>query len=179
MSLLLAAVGVVVLSRIGKGAESVDSVVAGRYDANFKAEAIKYGLDWKMLKAISIIESNEGRAPSVARGLLLPNDIEGSKSSDGKSWGLMQFTLPTARDFDPSATPEKLNNPQYSIWLAGKYFNQLSKIFFGYPRKTEFMVKSYNQGQGNTLNRDAKGLVGYADQYWTKYQKAYKNIKGV
>lgn len=141
------------------------------FDNLFKKYAEKYNLDWRMLKAIAMIESSLGRAPSVAHGLKNPTDIENSKSSDGKSWGLMQVTLPTARDFDSNATSERLNNPEYSINLASQYLRTLFSIFKNDQKQIEKVIKSYNQGQGNTLNGKT-----YADSYWIKYQTAYKAL---
>ena len=76
---------------------------------------MKLKIDPMMLKAICKIESDLGRAKSVRRGLEVPSDIQGSISFDKKSWGIMQFTIPTAQDFDPSATAEKLNNADYYL----------------------------------------------------------------
>lgn len=138
------------------------------FDDLFKNMATKYGLDWKMLKAIAIIESSLGAHPSVKIGLENPSNVEGSKSSDGKSWGLMQVTIPTARDYDKLVTPEKLNIPYYSVEIASKHLAMLKKLFNGDVQK---IVKSYNQGQGNTLAGKT-----YADGYWTKYLNAYRSI---
>jgi membrane-bound lytic murein transglycosylase MltF len=144
---------------------------SNNFDELFQKYAIKYNLDWRMLKSIAIIESSLGRAPSVAHGIKNPTDVENSKSSDGKSWGLMQVTLPTARDYDSNATAERLNSPEYSINLASQYLRTLFSIFKGDVKIIEKVVKSYNQGQGNTL----KGKT-YADGYWIKYQNAYKTL---
>ena len=76
-----------------------------------------YGVPWRWVFAVMLNESNLGMAPSVARGILFPSDIEGSKSSDGKSWGLMQLTLGTARIHDAGVTEAKLNDPDTSIKL--------------------------------------------------------------
>lgn len=145
------------------------------YDDLYKKYAGLYNLDWKMLKAISIIESNEGRAPSVAYGILNPSDVENSKSSDGLSWGLMQLTLTTARDYDRNVTVAGLNDPDYSIVLACKHLAFLKKLF----SENEWVIKSYNQGQGNSL-KEKQGLIsGYADSYYKKYLNAYNSISGI
>lgn len=148
-----------------------------KFDSLFKKYAAQYNLDWKDLKAISLVESDLGRYPSVAHGMKFPNDVEKSKSQDGKSWGLMQVTVTTAKDFDPTASPEKLNDPEYSVMLASKYLKMTRKYFSeSDPRFKEFWIKSYNQGAGNTLKRDVKGLKGYADDYWVKFQKQLKRV---
>lgn len=142
-------------------------------DTILKKYAELNGLDWKMLKAICANESSLGTHPSVVRGMNNPSDIEGSKSSDGKSWGFMQMTLPTAKDFDSTATPEKLNNPEYSIRLAAQFVKWLSNRFkITDPRRNEWIIKSYNQGVGNTQNEIA-GKKGFADEYWDRYQRNY------
>lgn len=145
-------------------------------DYLFQKYGATYGVDWKILKAICMIESNLGRAASVARGAMYPNDVEGSKSSDGKSWGVMQMTIPTARDFDAGATPELLNNAEYSVALAARFFAWVQKQFpvMEY-RYLEYCVKSYNQGVGRTQAM-ARGGPDYAGDYWTKFQKAFKTV---
>lgn len=153
------------------------------YDDLFKKYAKIYGLDWKMLKAIAIIESDQGREASVKRGLENPSDVEGSKSSDGLSWGLMQVTIVTARDYDSTATPQKLNNPEYSIKIASQHLARLKKIFNpSDARFNEWVVKSYNQGQGNTLKEmKSSNSNSYqaAKNYWLKYINAYSSIEGI
>ena len=96
-----------------------------RFDALFKKYGKLYMVDWQMLKAIAMNESSLGSVKSVAHGIMYPSDIEASKSQDGKSWGLMQVTLTTARDLDPTASAEKLNTPEYSIKLAAQYLGTL------------------------------------------------------
>lgn len=157
---------------VAGGAVVTKTYISNYYDALFQKYGGKYGVDWKMLKRISMIESSLGLNARVAHGLLNPSDIEGSKSYDGKSWGLMQVTLDTAKWLDPSATVEKLNNAEYSIELAAKYFAYLQKYFPKTDaRYTEWVVKSYNQGQGNTAKERAGSIAGYAGDYWAKYQK--------
>ncbi len=130
------------------------------------------GDDWSVLKAICMNESSLGRAPSVALGLVDPSNAEASKSTDGKSWGLMQMTLPTARDYDPDVTPAKLNNPEYSIRLAAQFLRSLRRQF----SELEFVVKSYNQGAGNSRKEIAGTIDGYAGEYWDRFQRNYKLV---
>lgn len=149
------------------------------YDELFKKYASKYGLDWYMLKAIAIVESSLGQALSVLRGLANANDVEGSKSTDGKSWGLMQVTLTTAKDYDANASPQKLNNPDYSVEIAARHLKMLEGLFDkSDPRYREWVIKSYNQGQGNTRKEKSGSISGYANGYWTKYLSAYKKAVG-
>lgn len=157
------------------------SVVSAKpsYDDLFKKYGSIYNIDWRMLKAIAWVESKLGTYRGVvdtpeeqAKGL---NQAD---SSDGKSSGLMQVTLTTARDFDKNATFQKLGNPEYSVDIACKYIN-FTKRYFSVtdPRYTEWLVKSYNQGAGNTLKEKNKTIKsGYANDYWTKYQQAYNMV---
>lgn len=147
------------------------------FDSLFKTHGAKYSVDWRWLKAIALNESNLGEEASVKVGLKNPADIEGSKSSDGKSWGLMQVTLTTARDFDSSATPEKLNDPEYSVRIAAQYLNYLQRIFpLIEVRWQEWVIKSYNQGQGNT-KKERAGAKGYADAYWERFKRNLKKVE--
>lgn len=143
-----------------------------QFDDLYKKWGAHYGIPWQWLKAIALNESNNGRASSVAHGLANPTDIEESKSSDGLSWGLMQVTIKTARGMDPSATEAKLNNPDYSVMLGARYLSELQKMFpLADPRYNEWVIKSYNQGPGNT-NKERRGEInGYANEYWSRFQR--------
>lgn len=148
-----------------------------QYDALFMSAQKKYAVDWRWLKAFALNESNLGQEKSVAYGILHPEDAEKSKSSDGKSWGLMQVTLTTAQSLDPSATVAKLNDPAYSIDLAAKYVAQLKKMFSPLDlRFLEYVVKSYNQGPGNTKNEIKGSSPGYANEYWSRFQRNLNRV---
>lgn len=128
-----------------------------KYDALFKKYGTQYNIPWQWLKAIAINESDLGQDPRVRLGAV---------SRDGKSWGIMQLTLPTAQDlFGPALTAEDLNFPYISIQLAAKYLAQLSRLFKG---DLQDIVMSYNQGPGNTLKGyESPGVI----QYWEEFQK--------
>lgn len=149
-----------------------------KYDQQFKKYAAQFGVDWQWLKAIAMNESNLGQEKSVAHGLLNPTDVINSASSDKKSWGLMQVTLTTAKELDPSASVEKLNNADYSIMLAAKYISKLMNQFSrSSPQFTEWVIKSYNQGPGNTRKEILTGK-GYADTYWDRFKNNLKQVQG-
>lgn len=131
-----------------------------KFDQAFKQEGANYGIDWNWLKAIAIIESTLGQNKSVEAG---------GVSTDGKSYGLMQFTLPTAQWLRKGTSVADLNNPDISIKLAAQYLNYLKTIAGFDERK---IIMSYNQGQGNTL----KGKE-YAADYYKKFQSALKLVK--
>lgn len=127
--------------------------------------AAKYGLNWLWLKAIAMNESSYGRHPAVARGLANPSDVEGSKSSDGLSWGIWQLQVSTARDYRPGTTAADLNNPRISAELAARHFARILKKFGG---DLDRAVRAYNQGEGN----EAKGYRGAAvTEYLSRFKR--------
>jgi hypothetical protein len=148
-----------------------------RFDSLFLKAQKDYGVSARWLKAFALNESNLGREDSVAAGFADPSDVEGSKSSDGKSWGLMQVTLPTGRDYDASITPQKLNNAAYSVDIAGQLIADLVDQFPpSDPRRLEWIVKSYNQGAGNSRKEKAGLIDGYAAAYWTRWQRNFQRV---
>lgn len=148
------------------------------FDELFKRYAALNGLEWKFLKTIAMNESSLGNHPRVKFGLNNPKDIEGSKSEDGLSWGIMQMTLITARDFDKNATAEKLNNAEYSIKLASQFIASLKRQF---GSKIRDIAMAYNQGAGNQkrfiqleMSGDLKrDQYAAARNYWIKFQNNY------
>lgn len=124
-----------------------------RFDHLFKKYASRESINWLWLKAIAWNESTIGNNARV---------LTGQVSSDGKSWGIMQLTLPTARQFAPNITIEKLNDPDTSIDIASRLLAWLLVEFKGDLSKA---VKAYNQGIGNTKNGK-----NYADSYFAKFQ---------
>ncbi len=149
-----------------------------KYDGLFKQFGTLYGVPWTHLKAICLNESDLGRVASVRRGLASPTDTEGSKSSDGKSWGLMQVTLTTAKGMDPQATAAKLNEPHYSVRLGAQYVSQLQKMYSRLePNYLEWVIKSYNQGPGNTKKEKSGAIKGYAQEYWNRFQRNLMRVE--
>ena len=94
-----------------------------------------------------------------------------SKSSDGKSWGLMQVTLATARQFESAVTPVALNNPEVSVRLAAKYIAWVKR---NYSPDLEFVVRAYNGGPAwqKTVLGPAWTLA-----YWNKFKINYEKAK--
>lgn len=183
MIYLLGIAVLVVFASASRVIEEVDGVVMEnsdnwtRFDALFVKYGARYKVDWKWLKAIAMNESSLGRVASVARGLEVPGDIEGSKSQDGKSWGLMQVTVTTAKDLDPNATAQRLNDPNYSVMIAAMYISRLQKKFSMVDtRWQEWVIKSYNQGPGNTMKEQRKQIDGYAEEYWTRFQRNLERV---
>lgn len=182
MSLLFPAAVVGLLAMKKKeddASNAIDPTNWRRWDGEFKKYAAMYGVEnWQWLKAIALNESTLGTHPSVARGIASPTDIQGSQSYDGKSWGIMQVTLTTARDLDSQATAPKLNDPVYSINLGARYVAKMQKQFVKNQRWLEFVIKSYNQGPGNTIKeRDGKIPAGYADEYWARFTRNLERVQ--
>lgn len=186
MILVFAGLGILGLTLFGFKTEIMETVETKldswrQYDSLFMLYSPGRigGVDgWKILKAIALNESDLGKYPSVALGIQTPYDVEGSKSQDGKSWGIMQMTLPTAKDLDPTASEVKLNNPEYSIRLSGQYVKWLTKYFSPLDvRYLEYVVKSYNQGPGNTLKEIAGKNQGYANEYWSRFVRNLKRVE--
>lgn len=143
--LLSALFGVAVFSTKALAGESVKTDPFFQWDNLFRRYGARFGVPWRWLKAICIIESSLGKNPRVARGLASPTDAEGSKSSDGKSWGLMQLTLATARGLEGgSITVADLNNPERSVQLAAELLRQLIDTF-GIENR-ESIIRAYNGG---------------------------------
>jgi len=151
-----------------------------KFDQTFKVIGEKYLIDWKILKAIALKESTLGTHPKVKRGLEFPNDIEGSRSEDGLSWGLMQMTLSTAKDYDKLATQAKLNNPYYSIDLSARHLKGLMRQF---SNERDYIM-AYNQGAGNQkkfIQMENQGTLkesnfSQAREYYKKYQQFLKEV---
>lgn len=128
---------------------AVNDTVNNSYDGLFQKYGAQYGINWKILKRIAWIESKIGTYRSVRDGITNPSDTVKSASQDGKSWGIMQVTIPTARDYDGAATAVKMNNPEYSIKIGAQHLGFLKKRYF--PTSERDLVMAYNQGQGNQL----------------------------
>lgn len=158
-----------------------------RFDALFEKYGLKYQVPSSWLKAIALNESSLGKAKSVALGLREPNNIEGSKSSDGLSWGLMQVTLTTARALDPMATQAKLNNPEYSIDLGARVVrdNMVAVAKFlpkSDPRYIEFVIKAYNEGPNHAKNEylgkpSNPKWQAHVQEYWSRFKRNLELVK--
>lgn len=149
-----------------------------KFDALFKKYGQQYAVPWHWLKAIAMNESSLGQAASVIRGAENPDDVEGSKSFDGKSWGLMQLTLATARDFEPSTQVRDLNDAEKSIRIAARFVRFLmAQVPKTTPKYDEYVIKSYNQGWGNTRKEMAGLTVGFANEYWLRWVRNHTIIQ--
>jgi membrane-bound lytic murein transglycosylase MltF len=125
-----------------------------KYDALFIKYANLNGLDWKMLKAISMNESSLGKNKGY--------------EPKGGTTGLMQIQIATASRFIKDLTSSQLVDDEIQIKAASEYLKWLKNRFKNDVRK---MVISYNQGEGRT----DKGL-DYTKDYYDKYINHYQEI---
>lgn len=133
-----------------------------KYDALFVKYANKYGVDWKMTKAISIIESRLGDDYRVKNGLV---------SSDGLTYGLMQIKYTIAKFYLGSNSGDEISfrtDFEKQIEAATAFLADLKKKF---NNDTHKIVISYNQGETHTKN--GKDFTG---NYYDKFLKYYKEI---
>lgn len=156
--------------------------VNNEYDHLFIKYGNKYGVDWKFLKRIAWIESRIGLNSRVATGIREPANIEGSKSYDGLSWGIMQTTIATSNDYIKGVTAMQLNNPEISISIGAQHVAFLKRA---YPQFSERdLAMAYNHGQGNQLNflkKEKEGTLKETEylagrDYFNKYKKAKELI---
>ena len=152
------------------------------WDALFIQYGSAHGIDWKILKRISYLESSLGLNPRVKKGLENPSDIEGSTSTDKKSWGLMQTTIATARDYEANITARDLNNPATSVRIASKHLARLKRSYSKFSERD--LIMSYNHGEGNQmrfLEKEANKTLSVSEYvagrtYYSKYLKAKELI---
>lgn len=141
------------------------------YDSLFIKYGNLYAINPYILKAIAANESTVGKNSRVAYGIAHPNEIYSSVSTDGKSWGLMQVTLPTARQFEPNLKESDLNNPEISVRVAAKYIQWVKK---NYSADLEFYIRAYNGGAGwKKTNIGPTATLAY----WNKFLKNYDLVK--
>lgn len=114
-----------------------------RYDSLYKLSGAKYNINWRWLKAIAYVESDNGKNIRVQLG---------QTSYDGLSYGLMQIAegigSPKEISLKGFGGKEALNDPAYSIDIGAKL---LSYLFNKY-KDTEKAFRAYNQGEKNTDN---------------------------
>lgn len=166
MRLGVAALGVGVGALLLFGGSMDQAAQAALGDANFtkwdylfKKYGAQFGVPWRWLKAICMAESSLGQNRRVLAGLADPNDIAGSTSTDGKSWGLMQVTLPTAKGLEGrTVSVAELNNPDFSVYLAAKLVRELINRFGLADR--ESVIRAYNGGPK---------FGALTLPYWTKF----------
>lgn len=137
-----------------------------QWDPILRAYGNQYSVPWRWLKAFDVVESQLGSYKSVRQGIENPNDVDGSISDDGKSWGIAQLTLTTASALNgASVTPQELNDVNFSTELQARLVKQL--IYqFGIDDK-EGVARAYNGGP----NYGAATLP-----YWVKWQAALSTV---
>lgn len=157
-NILFILIGVLVLVAIQRQVSKWST----KYDAIFMKYASKYGLDWKMLKAIAIKESTLGENKRVKSGQV---------STDGLTYGLMQIKYSVAKFYLGANAGDELSfrtNFEKQIEAAAAYLADLKKKFNGDTKK---MVISYNQGETHTKNGK-----DYTGDYYPKYLEFYRQV---
>lgn len=134
-----------------------------KYDSLFKLYASRYGVDWKWVKAIALIESDLGRD---SRAFSL------STSIDGKSVGIMQLIPSTAAMFEP-VSAQGLIDPEISIRIGTKYIKWLKDRVKPPYSIEEFISRGYNGGAG-FMNTE-KGRTD-TPIYYEKFKKALARV---
>lgn len=169
--IILAILGVL-LAAGGAGATVMSDDPFYRFDELFKKYGAKFGVPWQWLKAICMNESSLGQDSRVARGLEDPSDIQGSKSYDGLSWGIMQLTLNTARMYNSVINEVALNDPDISVSIAAQYVAYLMRLK---GDDLESIIRSYNGGPG-WRNSSAKSLE-MTSVYWERFQRNLSRVE--
>jgi soluble lytic murein transglycosylase len=111
----------------------------------------KYGVDPVFLLALMQSESS-GRPGAV---------------SSRRAYGLLQITLPTARDYDPEATPARLLDSDYNLEIACRHYRWLrDRIdrYFGHTgeyQRLRITVAAWNAGLQAVL--DHGGIPHYPE----------------
>lgn len=124
-----------------------------RWDPLLKKKATVYRVPWRWLKVIIMNESSNGQAHSVLVGLSDPSNVAGSASGDGKSWGLMQITLATAKGLTGrEVSAEELNEPEFNVALSAQLLRELIDRF-GFD--FEAVMRAYNGGPKAAINKSA------------------------
>lgn len=140
-----------------------------KYEAKIKAEAEKYGFDWRLIAAMIYQESHFNPHARSYTGVR----------------GLMQLTLVTAREM---GVKSRLN-PEQSIQGGVKYLNKIYQRFddVNSADRIKFTLASYNIGYGHI--RDAQMLAEQQEMnknQWNtmvkilpllRYRKYYKQTR--
>lgn len=130
------------------------SGVNNDYDDLFVKNGIKYGVNPKVLKAISLNESWLGEFTNSVT-------VNGNTTS-----GLMHIELPTAKDYWPGVSENELSRPEVEIEIAAMLVKDLMKK---YNNNLELVVRAYNGGQG----RVNQYLAGTVNSTWIKNTTDY------
>lgn len=142
-----------------------------KFDPLFKQYGLEEGVPWRWLKAFAMNESSLGTHPSVSLGMDDPSNPQ-SVSDDGLSYGLMQLTLPTANDYE-SVSFADLNNPETSVRIAARFISHLMAKF---SSQKQWVVKAYNEGEGNAAKERAGQIAGKAQEYWDRWQRNLSRV---
>jgi len=135
------------------------SGINDKYDSLFVKYGQRYGVDPKIVKAISANESQVG-------------NIMGTMTVNGRTTGgLMHIELPTAQDYEPNITAKELLIPDNEIRIGTMH---IRKLLDRYNGNIELVTRAYNGGMG----RVQEFLNGSVSSTWerntTEYYNRYK-----
>lgn len=141
------------------------SGVNDTYDHLFLKYGQMYGVDPKMLKAISLNESWLGK---------YKNKVTVNGNTTG---GLMHIELPTARDYIPNISASELVKPENEIKIAAMHVKTLSDAYNG---NIELIARAYNGGMGR-VQQFLEGSVNSkwlenTTNYYERYLRNYRRI---
>lgn len=152
---------------------NVQSDAFTKYDDLFHKYSAQCRVPWRWLKAVAWVESDLGRNASVLAGLANPGGEDGW-SSDHLSRGLMQMTLETAnrRRVRPGTTLAELDDPEVSVYCAGKFIYELAQNYFAWDR--ESVARGYNGGPG--WRDSSEESLAETAAYYAKFKKKLASI---
>ncbi len=114
-------------------------IKAERFKTQIDNSAKTFGIDSRLITAIIAVES-----------MFDPNAI----GDNGKSFGLMQVQLETAKDMGFTGKKELLLDPQINIDYGTKYLKYQKDRYNGYEK---FMIAAYNSGSVRFLGACPEG----------------------
>jgi len=124
---------------------------AGSFDKLVNKYSSRYGVDKRIIEAVMFVESSTRKHVT---------------GDDGKSFGLMQIMLQTARDQGFRGTKHQLLFPVYNIKYGTKYLSQCLKWSLG---DVCGAIDIYNRGIGNVIKYPYK-------KQWAKHRHVRKVI---
>ncbi len=158
----------------GSGGKSVTpSPKSFPFESLFRKHSKKYGVPVRDMVAIVSYESNFD-----PHAMNPEEEADARKGRNVDSIGLGMILFPdTARDYDPSATPDKLKDPDYNLDMAFRHFSKRLKL---YPSRERggFAAKATAAYNAGSPRYKADGT--YVNQvYVDRVRKHFEKWEGV
>lgn len=124
----------------------------------------RYHIDHRFLLALIQVESS-GRCQAM---------------SNAGAYGLFQLTLPTARNYDPAATPKQLFKSGYNINIACRHYRWLRQEFDRhFPHATEYekmllVVAAWNAGLRAVVDHGGVPDFPESEELVRRFARKYK-----